>query len=157
MLLVAVVVLVALFRPRRFRKPLLAEPPGPRPEFTIVETWELPQGKLDRLSAVALVRPGLEDAELRSVLDWTLYSLLDERNREGGRYFRVVWVYAVEDSLARKTDWRAMAIWIDPALGESKRPAGIGGDAITDGPVEYDFTNNYRPRAEETKGNGGSE
>jgi hypothetical protein len=144
-LLAAVVILVVLFRPRRVEKPVLDRPASPRPEFQVVETWDLVQKGLDRMSVVALVPKLTGDSLLRDVLDWVLYETLDRYNRQGERYLRVVWAYLVEDSLASKTDWRAMAIWTDPRLDESKRPAGIGRDAVKEGPVEYDFTNNYRP------------
>jgi hypothetical protein len=144
-LLAAVVILVVLFRPHRLVKPLLAGPVSPRPDFRVVETWDLVQQGIDRMSVVALVPESTGDSALRDVLDWTLYETLDRYNRRGDRYLRVVWAYVVEDSLASKTNWRAMAIWTDPKLDEARRPAGIGGDAVKAGSVEYDFTNNYRP------------
>lgn len=143
-LLVAVVMLVALFRPRKPGRPVLPEPAGPAPAYQVLETRDLPANRVDRLSVIALVRPGLADDSLRRALDRLLYDTLDEHNRRGERYLRVVWAYLVEDSLARVTDWRAMAIWVDPALPETGRPAGNGGDAVAAGAVEYDFTNNYR-------------
>ena len=143
-LLVAAVVLVALFRPRKVSKPTLPEPTGSRPVFVVREARDLPASRLDRMSVVGLVKPGLTNDSLRRVLDWLLFETLDEHNRRGDRYLRVVWAYLVEDSLAPVTDWRAMAIWADPALDDTRRPAGIGGDAVEEGAVEYDFTNNYR-------------
>lgn len=143
-LLVAVVMLVALFRPRRPARPVLPEPPGPAPAFAVLEVRDLPANRVDRMSVIALVSPGMVDDSLRLVLDRLLHETLEEHNRRGERYLRVVWAYLVEDSLARVTDWRAMAIWVDPSLAGSRRPAGVGGDAVEDGAVEYDFTNNYR-------------
>ncbi len=142
-LLAAVVLLVILFRPGKAVavRSVLPRPAMARPEYRVAETWDLPARDLDRLSMVALVRPGMGADGLRTVLDWTLYSVLDEHNRSGDRFLRVVWVYLLEDSTARKTDWRAMAIWVDPKLPEAQRPAGIGGDAIREGSIEYDFTN----------------
>ncbi len=111
------------------------------PAHKVIETRDMPFQGVDRLSVAALVRPGLEQDSLRAVLDWMLYSVLDAHNRQGGRSIRVVWAYLLEDSLAPKSSWRAMAIWTDPKLPARLRPAGIGGDAVRDGPVEYDFTN----------------
>jgi len=103
----------------------------------------MPAHGLDRMTVAALVRPGLGDSELRSVLDWLLYEVLDRHNRLKRRNIRVVWAYALEDSTRRASQWRAMAVWIDPRLEEERRPeaARVGGDAVRSGAVEYDFTN----------------
>ena len=140
-LLVAVVVLVVLFRPRKSVKPVLPRPAAAMPEYQVIETWNLPARNLDRMSVVGLVSPGMEQESLRAVLDWMLYSMLDEHNRQGERCLRVIWAYVLDDSIARKSGWEAMAIWVDPKLPRSQRPARTGGDALSEGPIEYDFTN----------------
>jgi hypothetical protein len=81
---------------------------------------------------------------LEAALDWALFSVLDEHNRQRKHRVRTIWAYAVEDSVAPLAHWRAMAIWADPNLPESLQPAHSGGDAVRVGPVEYDFTNPLR-------------
>ncbi len=144
-LLVVVVLLVVLFRPRKAGGPVLPEPTVSKPSYRIIETRDLPARGADRLSVVALVRPDMEQDSLRAVLDWVLHSMLDEHNRLGKRCLRVIWAYVLEDSTVLKSSWRAMAIWTDPKLPKGLRPAGIGGDAVKQGTVEYDFTNPVAP------------
>ncbi len=142
--LAAVGLLVVVLVPRRSRTPLLPEPAGPRPGFAVIETIDMAARGIGRLSVTALVRPGLTNDSLRSVLDWLIYSTVDARNRRAGGNVRVVWAYLLEDSSAGKVNWRAMAIWTDPKLPERLRPAGMGGDAVKQDATEYDFTNTVR-------------
>jgi len=136
-----VVLLATILRPRSHPRPLLPEPTGARPQYQMITSQDLSTEDVDRLSIVGLVRPDMTDDSLRAVLDWMLYSALDEYNRKQKRAVRVIWAYLLDDSLSPKSSWRAMAIWADPKLAESLRPAGIGGDAVREGPVQYDFTN----------------
>lgn len=133
--------LSALFRPRGRARPLLERPAGPEPAYRTIETRDVPGPGVDRLSIVGLVGQDTPQESLRAVLDWMLYSALEEHNRRGKRSVRVVWAYVLDDSLAPRSGWRAMAIWTDPRLPDALRPAGIGGDAVEEKPVEYDFTN----------------
>lgn len=103
----------------------------------------MPANGIERMTVAALVRPGLNDGDLRLVVDWLLYDVLERHNRLGGQAIRVIWAYVLEDAARPVSQWRAMAVWVDPDLPESLRPAAarIGGDAIRTGEVEYDFTN----------------
>jgi len=141
MLAVLGVAVLLLWPPGRVVRPLLPQPTLPRPAYRIVETRDMPADRVDRLTVVAAVRPGMERDSLRAALDWVLFSTLDEYNRQKRRFARVIWAYLLEDPALPVSRWRAMAIWTDPALPESRRPAGPGGDAVEAGPVEYDFTN----------------
>jgi hypothetical protein len=104
---------------------------------------EMPVGRQQRLTVTALIRPELGPESLRAVLDWILFSVLDEYNRIRRRKIQVVWVYLYEDTTSSLASWRAMAVYVDPKLSGLGVPdaARIGGDAIKDGAVEYDFTN----------------
>jgi RNA polymerase subunit RPABC4/transcription elongation factor Spt4 len=137
--LLGVVLLVV--RPSRRQGPVLAQPSGLRPEYGLLETREMPVRGLDRLTVILQVGPGRSEPELASVLDWALFEALDRYNGQMRKNVRVVWLYALEDTSQPVSRWRAMAIWTDPKLPESARPAGIGGDSRKAGAVEYDFTN----------------
>lgn len=137
-------VVLALFGSSRKQGALLPEPSVPKPEYVITEARELPSPGVERLSVVALVRPGTDRDSLRTVLDWMLYSTLDEYNHKRRRFVRVIWAYVLDNMAAAKSSWLAMAIWVDPKLGVARRPARIGGDALRVGPVEYGFTNSVR-------------
>jgi len=145
-LLVAAALLAIMLRPRGGRKPGFPRPDSPRPEFVVLETWDSPTKGADRMSVSVQVDSGLGQEELRAVLDWTLHTTIDQNNRLGDRKLRVVWAYVLDRADARRSDWVAMAIWVDPGLPESRHPAGIGGDAVRIGAVEYDFTNSVRQR-----------
>ncbi|MEO0085729.1 MAG: hypothetical protein ABIK37_03765 [candidate division WOR-3 bacterium] len=103
----------------------------------------MPANGVGRLTVAALVRPGMSDDDLRIAMDWVLHDVLERHNRIGHGAIRVVWVYMLEDSTQSISQWRAMAVWVDPRLPEPARPAAsrIGGDAVRSGDVEYDFTN----------------
>ncbi len=133
--------LVLVLWPRHGPRILRAEPAGPRPEYRVRELRDMPAGRVDRVSLVAVVRPGLDDDSLRNVLDWLLYSTLEQCNRENRRRVQVVWAYLVEHETTATAGWRAMAIWHDPSLPKSRQPAGPGGDVVRVGSVQYDFTN----------------
>lgn len=152
-LLVAAVLLAIMFRPRGGRKPGFPRPDSPRPEFVVLETWDSPVKGVDRMSVSVQADSGLGQEELRAVLDWALYLTIDRHNRLGNRKLRVVWAYVLDRADARRSDWIAMAIWVDPGLPESRHPAGIGGDATRIGAVEYDFTNTVR-RPDSGRGGG---
>lgn len=136
-----VVLLAVMFRPRPGRNPVLPMPQSQRPAYELLEVREMPSGGVNRLSVVGLVHPETARDSIRAVLDWLLYSTLDEQNRSSRRSVRVIWAYVLTDSLAPKSSWSGMAIWADPSLPEPLKPAGIGGDAVKSGPVEYDLTN----------------
>jgi len=127
----------------RLRGAIPAEPARPRPGFTVLAREEIPHDRVERMNVVALVRPGVTDDTLRQVLEWALYECLDEFNGRQKRSLQVVWVYALEDSAHTKGMWRAMAVWVDPRLPAGRRPttADLGGDALSDGSMQYDFTN----------------
>ncbi|MEO0086436.1 MAG: hypothetical protein ABIK37_07390 [candidate division WOR-3 bacterium] len=139
---------VALW-PRPGVRVLRALPAGPRPEYRVRELRDLPSGRVDRVSVVAVVRPGFENDSLRNVLDWLLYSTLEQCNRRNRRRVQVVWAYLVEHETTATAHWRAMAIWHDPSLPESRQPAGPGGDVVRVGSVQYDFTNPIESKARE--------
>ncbi len=139
------VLLVLLFRPRSRSGPELPKPEGETPGYRLVEVQDQSTRGLERLSVVVVVDSSLDRAGLRGVLDRVLYETLDEHNRRDGRRVRVVWAYLLTDEAAKRSEWTAMAIWTDPSVEPARRPSGIGGDAVEDGPVEYDFTNNLAP------------
>jgi hypothetical protein len=134
---VAFVMLYPVRRPR----PALIRPSAPRPDFRVTRVTEMSTSRVERLSLVVLVRPGMPDETLEAVLSWALFSIVDKYNRQRERRVRIVWAYAVADSAAPLSHWRAMAIWADPELPESLQPAHSGGDAVRIGSVEFDFTN----------------
>jgi hypothetical protein len=137
--LLGVVLLVV--RPSRKQGPVLAQPAGFRPDFTLLDAREMPVKGMDRLTLVLQAKAGQGEDELKAAFDWALYEALDRFNLKGRKNVRVVWLYAVESAAEPVSRWRAMAIWTDPKLPESARPAGIGGDSRKAGSVEYDFTN----------------
>ncbi len=139
--LAAVGTLLLVVAPPRRPGLTLPEPRVPAPDYRIIENRPQPLGGVERLTVRALVAPGLNDSTLRAALDWLLYRVLDEANARSRRRVRVVWAYLVESESARGMDWRAMAIWTDSTLPRSLRPAGIGGDAMRERGIEYDFTN----------------
>ena len=149
----SLVLLLALFSPRaRPPSPTLPAPAAARPDYRILATEAMPSGRLNRLTVIGLVAPGLDDRTLRDVLDWLVHDALDRYNRREKKAVRVVWTHVLEDSAAPWSAWRAMAIWTDPALPEASRPARIGGDAVREDAIEYDFTNPSRPRPQTDKG-----
>jgi hypothetical protein len=152
-LLAAAVLLAIMFRPRAGRKPVFQKPDVPRPEFVVLETWDSPTRGVDRMSVSVQVDSGPSRDELRAALEWALYTTIEQNNRLGTRKLRVVWAYALDRADAKRSDWVAMAIWVDPGLPEDRHPAGIGGDAVRIGAVEYDFTNSVR-RPEQDQGGG---
>ncbi|MGQ9708043.1 MAG: hypothetical protein ACUVUR_04125 [bacterium] len=103
----------------------------------------MPVARQERLTVTALIHRGLSSETLRATLDWIIFSVLDEYNRIKRRNIQVVWVYLYEDSIVSLASWRAMAVYVDPKLPSFRVPdaARIGGDAIKEGAVEYDFTN----------------
>ena len=134
-------VALLVFWPARRERSMLPMPSAAKPPYRVLETRDMPADRVDRLSVFALVEPGMVSEDLRAALDWLLYSALDEANRQKKRFVRVVWAYLLEDAELPVSKWRAMAIWVDPRLPQSRRPAGPGGDAVKDGPTVYDFTN----------------
>lgn len=145
--LAAIVVLLAvLMRPRARVGPTLPAPAGEGPTPRVTEVLDQSTGGLERLSVVAVVDSGHDRAGLRSALDRLLHATLDDYNREQRRRVRVVWAYLLSDADASRGDWVAMAIWVDSSVPPNRRPSGIGGDAVRDGAVEYDFTNPLDPQ-----------
>lgn len=134
-------VVVLLVWPTRHRGPVLPQPSGVRPELRVLDTREMPARGFDRLTLVLLGSPEGDNDQLRLLMDWALYEAVVRYNGQQKRNVRVVWLYVVTDASLPAVKWRAMAIWIDPTLHESLRPAGNGGDALKAGAVEYDFTN----------------
>lgn len=139
----------ALFVPRlRPAGALLSEPRTSRPEFTVLAGEDVSLGSIERRNVLVLVSPLADDSTLRNIFDWVLYESLLEFNQRQRKHLQVVWVYALDDSLASLGEWRAMAVWVDPRLPEGKRPSTtrLGEDAITSGSIQYDFTNPSRRR-----------
>lgn len=132
----------------------LPKPELPPPDYQILWVKETPTEGQERLTVGVLVKPGLNSESLRLVLDWVLFSLLDDYNRVKRRNARVIWAYLYEDANAGLANWRAMAVWVDPKLPRKHWPtaARIGGDAIKKGAVEYDFTNPILKDKKEVKG-----
>ncbi|MFO7676366.1 MAG: hypothetical protein R6X12_08640 [bacterium] len=143
--LAALAVVSGLVTTARGRRPMLARPSVPEPEYSLLKTTEHRLGRVERASVFARVRPGLPDDSLRAALDWLLYRVVNPRNVKASGNLRVVWAYLFESDSAPVTGWRAMAIWQEPGLSGAARPAGIGGDAVSAGDIEYDFTNELRP------------
>lgn len=121
----------------------LPRPETSPPDYKILWVKETPIEGKEGLTVGGLIKPGLNSNDLRIVLDWVLFSVLDDYNRIKRRNIRVIWAYLYEDAGAGLANWRAMAVWVDPKLPKKHHPtaARIGGDAIKKGPVEYDFTN----------------
>jgi hypothetical protein len=141
LVIAALGVALALLWPVRRARPLLVQPSVPRPHFRVVKVTDTSTNRVERLSLAVLVRPGMPRETLEAALNWALFLVLDEYNRQRKQRVRTVWAYAVDDSTVPLSRWRAMAIWSDPKLPESLQPAHSGGDAVRVGPVEYDFTN----------------
>ncbi|MEO0073579.1 MAG: hypothetical protein ABIK43_02805 [candidate division WOR-3 bacterium] len=125
---------------------LVPEPETLRPEFAVMAVDDVSFGSVKRSNVTVLVSPGADDSSLRRVLDWALYDHLAEFNGRKRRHLQVVWVYALDDSLSSLGEWRAMAVWVDPRLPAQRVPdaARLGGDAVSIGTVQYDFTNPVR-------------
>ncbi|MBM3330292.1 hypothetical protein FJY68_00395 [candidate division WOR-3 bacterium] len=141
LVLTAVGAAVMMFWPSQPERPLLSRPSLPRPEFRVVGVTDVSSSRVERLNLAVLVLPGMPTETLQAVLDWALYSTLEEYNGHRKRRVRVIWAYAVEDSTRPLWQWRGLGIWADPQLPELLKPARSGGDAVRVGPVEYDFTN----------------
>jgi hypothetical protein len=139
--LAAVGAAVMMFWPSQPERPLLSQPPMPRPEFRIVKVTDVSTRRVERLNLAVLVRPGMPNETLQAALNWALYSTLADHNGQRKHLVRTIWAYAVEDSTLPLSQWRGLAIWADPKLPETLQPAHSGGDAVWVGPVEYDFTN----------------
>ncbi len=131
----------AMLWPVRRSRPLLVQPAVPRPDFRVTGVTDMSANRVERLRLTVLVRPGVPNDTLQVALNWALFSILDEYNRRRKHRVQTIWVYAVEDSVAPLSHWRAMAIWADPNLPEPLQPARSGGDAVRAGSIEYDFTN----------------
>jgi hypothetical protein len=130
-----------LVKPRHRPGPVRDMPEAARPDFAILKTTEMPTRGFDRLSLFIRARPDAVREELEAAIDWALFEVLERYNRQMRRSVRTAWLYVVSDESAPAYRWRAMAIWTDPGLGAGARPAGIGGDAVEEDGVEYDFTN----------------
>lgn len=136
-----------VLRPPRRQGPLLEPPPASRPGYSVRRVEPMPAPGFGRLTAFIDVRSGLGDDSLRAVIDWALYDLIDEHNRQRKRNVRTAWLYLFDRPEASLSQWRAMAIWTDPALPARARPSGIGGDVLKTGAIQYDFTNTVNPPA----------
>jgi hypothetical protein len=123
--------------------PVLRKPSGTKPDFQITSIQEMPARGQERLTIMVLTNPTVMAESLRRVFDWVLFQMLDEYNRVRRRNVKVVWVYVYDQPGARSAEWRAMAVYVDPRLPPEKVPdaARVGGDAVRDGAVTYDFTN----------------
>jgi len=132
---------VTMLWPVRRERPLLAEPSTPRPDCSVVKVTDVSTRKVERLNLTVLVRSDMPTETLQSALNWALYSVLDEYNRQRKHRVQTIWAYAVEDSALPLSRWRALAIWADPKLPGPLQPARSGGDAVRVGAVEYDFSN----------------
>jgi len=141
LVLAAVGAAVTMLWPAWPERPLLSQPPMPRPEFRVVKVTDVSTRRMERLNLAVLVRPGMPNDTLQAVLNWALYSTLADYNGQRRHRVRTIWAYAVEDSTLPLSQWRGLAIWADPKLPEPLQPAHSGGDAVWVGPVEYDFTN----------------
>jgi len=139
--LAAIGAAVTMLWPVRRERPTLGRPSTLRPDFRVVKVTDVSANRVERLNLALLVRSCMPNDTLQAALNWALYSILDEYNRQRKHRVRVIWAYAVEDSALPLSHWRAMAIWADPKLPEPLRPAHSGGDAVQVGPTEYDFTN----------------
>jgi len=132
---------VAMLWPVRRERPLLSPPSMPRPSFRVANVVDVSTRRVERLNLTVLVPSGMPNESLQAALNWALYTILNEYNRERKHRARVIWAYAVEDSSTLLSRWRALAIWADPSLPDALQPAHSGGDAVRVGPIEYDFTN----------------
>ena len=141
LVLTAIGAAVTMLWPVRRDRPLLSQPPTPRPEFRIVKVTDVSTRRVERLNLTVLVRPGMPNDTLQAALNWALYSTLADYNGQRKHLVRTIWAYAVEDSALPLSKWRGLAIWADPKLPGPLQPAHSGGDAVRVGPVEYDFTN----------------
>jgi hypothetical protein len=139
--LAAIGAAVTMLWPARRERPVLVLPSLSRPDFRVVKVTDVSANRVERLNLAVLVRPGMPDETLQAALNWALFSVLDEQNRQKKRRIQVIWAYAIEDSSLPLSRWRALAIWADPVLPKARQPAHSGGDAVWVGPVEYDFTN----------------
>ncbi len=123
---------------------LLPKPPVTPPTvYKILWIKEMPLKGQEGLTVAGLVESGLDNETLRLVLDWILFTVLEDYHKVRKRAIKAVWTYLYEDTNASLANWRAMAVWVDPKLPRKSLPsaARIGGDAIQKGAVEYDFTN----------------
>ncbi|MCL6465793.1 MAG: hypothetical protein K6T77_03430 [candidate division WOR-3 bacterium] len=118
-------------------------PESPEPDYRLIAVKEIRLNKLKGITVLAQTAVQLDVDSLRTVLDWVLYSVIDEYNNRKKERVRVAWVYVYDDGGENLAQWRAMAIWVDPKLPPGLKPAAarIGGDAVREGAVEYDFTN----------------
>lgn len=126
----------------RSKQIVLPCPEPPSPAYQLMALKEVQVNKLKGLTVLAQTTHSTKDS-LRRVMDWILYSVVNDYNRRRRQQIRVVWIYLYKDSVDKLAQWKAMAIWIDPTLPEVFWPeaARIGGDAVKIGAVEYDFTN----------------
>jgi hypothetical protein len=140
---VAVILILMLGWRKKSPSPVLIKVSGVKPDFKIISIQEMPVGRQERLTVMALASSPLTNEALRRVIDWALFQVLDEYNRVRKRNVQVIWVYIYDQPDKRLSEWRAMAVFVDPRLPRHQVPAAahIGGDAVQDGLVEYDFTN----------------
>jgi hypothetical protein len=120
---------VAMLWPVRRERPLLSQPPMPRPEFRVVKVTDISTRRVERLNLTVLVRPRMPNETLQAALNWALYSTLADYNGQRKHRVRTIWAYAVEASTLPLSQWRALAIWADPKLPESLQPSLSGGEA----------------------------
>ncbi len=132
---------IMMLWPVRRERPVLAQPSTPRPDYNVAKVTDVSTSRAERLNLTVLVGPEMPNETLQAALNWALYSVLDEYNRQRKHRVQTIWAYAVEDSALPLSQWRALAIWADPKLPEPLQPARSGGDAVKVGSVEYDFTN----------------
>ena len=144
LVMAAVGAAVMVLWPVRRERPLLAEPSTLAPDYSVMKVTDVSSRRVERLNLTVLVRPDMPTETLQVALNWALYSVLDEYNRQRKHRVQTIWAYAVEDSAMPLSRWRALAIWADPNLPERLQPVRSGGDAIQIGPIEYDFTNPLR-------------
>ncbi|MEO0019085.1 MAG: hypothetical protein ABIK47_00375 [candidate division WOR-3 bacterium] len=141
---VVAILSIIIFGPERKRVSLsLPRLVYPQPYYQIDTVIEMPRERQGRLTVLAVTRQGLGADSLRAILDWVLFSVLDEYSKRKRQNIQVIWAYLYEDTIVSLSYWRAMAVYVDPRLPSSLVPdaARIGGDAIRDGAIEYDFTN----------------
>ncbi len=144
LLAVTAVVIGFLWGPKgRKQVGTVVMPTLPAPAYRLLAVREMPAQRQERLTIMVLVKSGMPQESLRLVLDWVLYSVLDDYNRHKGRNIQVVWTYLYEDTFVSSARWRAMAVWVNPYLPVARWPdaARVGGDALKEGAVQYDFTN----------------
>jgi hypothetical protein len=123
LVIAALGVALALLWPVRRARPLLVQPSVPRPHFRVVKVTDTSTNRVERLSLAVLVRPGMPRETLEAALNWALFLVLDEYNRQRKQRVRTVWAYAVDDSTVPLSRWRAMAIWSDPSPCSRHIPA----------------------------------